>query len=145
MSDMAKLGIIAKWVSAHGEDIEQILTARPLTTPNHYYELIINENVINIDTLSSHNSLNTLIELVVKDMLLRRMQSHGKLIDKVLFLTIENMENHNKVVAKTDINLYAYNMSILDLSNDSEVCKALLERIVKFMELGCTLYVKPLH
>jgi hypothetical protein len=134
----AKLALTARWCSPQGEVTERILVSKPQTM--NYHQLEFNGNIIDIDIINNRLTLRTFLEMVVREAVHTRMQTHGKLMDQNLTLVFENIDTHS-VVLHTDISLYSYNMSIVDLNNDSDVFKAFAARVVRFAEMCCTMFV----
>lgn len=135
----AKLDLKAKWTSPHGETEERILSIKPLTMV--YHQLCFNGTTIDIDIINNRNTLKTLIEMLLKDLICKKMHPNGKLTEHQLVLELENTGTH-QVVVKNAINLYIYNLSMVDLNNESDVYRALVSRAVRFVEMCCTMFVK---
>lgn len=138
---MAKLNLNVKWFSSHGETPAHMLAVKPLTMT--YFQVHMdNGNIVEIDIVNNVKTLRMLLECIAKSALQQRVQSNGKLNDQVLVMWLEH-NNMAKEVIRQDINLYPYNITIVDFNNESENYRALISRIVKFMELACTIFVKP--
>jgi hypothetical protein len=135
----AKLALTVLWCSSQGDVKERILVIQPMTI--NYHQIIFNGNIIEIDIINNRSTLRTFLEMVVKDAVHTRMKSHGKLMDQYMTLMFENIDTQ-AVILHMDISLYSYNMSIVDLNNNSDVFKAFATRVVRFAEMCCTMFVR---
>lgn len=135
----SRLIVNATWVSPTGESTDQIMTIRPLTML--YHQIAFDGNVIEIDIINNRNTLKSILTNIVTKHLLKRMHNNGKLNDQYVVLSMESVDTR-VLVFQSEISLVSYNISIVDVNNETDVYRALVGRMTRFLEMCSTVFVK---
>lgn len=129
----------AKWVSPTTETVDIVLKTQPLV--NTVYQYTVDGNLIEIDIINNRHTLKLYLEALFKEMVGRRMHTNGKLNDHFLILSLDR-EKSGKHILTSEISLSPYNLSLVDINDESDFYLALCNRVCKFCEMACTLYVR---